>query len=248
MVPPDTGRQGDGFYLAATAYPLPNARATKFHLRSGGKANTRNGDGVLSVDAPAGPADKFTYDPRNPVPTMGGNLCCGDFLMRGAIDQSKVELRQDVLVYTSAPLNEDTTVIGPVVVKLWAASSATDTDFTAKLVDVHLDDVAHNVLDRIVRARYRNGSKTAPSLITPGRTYEYTIDLGHTATVFRKGHRIRLEVSSSNFPHFDRNPNTGRPFGQDTQLAVATQTIFHDASNPSYVELAVVRDLKISSR
>jgi putative CocE/NonD family hydrolase len=175
---------------------------------------------------------------------MGGNLCCGDFLARGALDQSKLELRKDVLVYTSAPLPEDLAVVGPVNVRLWAASSAQDTDFTAKLVDVHLDDIAHNVLDRVVRARFRNGSKQAPSLITPGRPYEYAIDLGDTATVFRKGHRIRLEISSSNFPHFDRNPNTGRALGEDAQMVTATQTVYHDAGHPSYVELPVAPDLQ----
>ena len=240
MVPPDTGTQGSGFELTADQYPLPDARATRFHLQSGGDANTRLGDGTLSRDAPAGRPDRFVYDPRDPVPTMGGNLCCGDFLRRGALDQSEVELREDVLVYTSAPLTEALTVIGPVTVTLWAASSAPDTDFTAKLVDVHLDGIAHNVLDRIVRARYRRGSKQPPSLIEPGAPHEYMITLGHTATVFRVGHRIRLEISSSNFPHFDRNPNTGHPFGQDAELATATQTIFHDATRASYVELPVV--------
>ena len=129
------------------------------------------------------------------TPSLGQEPAFG-FLMRGALDQSKVELRKDVLVYTSAPLADDLAAVGPVTVKLWAASSAKDTDFTAKLVDVHLDDVAHNVLDRIVRARFRNGSNMPPSPITPGRRYEYTIELGHTAVVFRRGHRIRLEISS----------------------------------------------------
>ena len=244
MVPPDTGTQGTGFELTADEYPLPNTTATRFHLRSGGHANTRHGDGTLSRDAPAGPPDRFAYDPEHPVPTMGGNLCCGDFLRRGALNQSEVELREDVLVYTSAPLSEPLTVIGPVAVTLSATSSAPDTDFTAKLVDVHLDGIAHNVLDRIVRARYRRGSKLPPSLITPGEVYEYTIDLGHTATVFRVGHRVRLEISSSNFPHFDRNPNTGHPFGQDAELATATQTIFHDATRASYVELPVLSDVR----
>ncbi len=245
MVPPDTGTEGGGFYLAAEDYPLPQSRPVRFHLSSGGRANTRHGDGALSREAASGPPDRFVYDPANPVPTMGGNLCCGDFLMRGALDQSDVELRDDVLVYTSEPLDEDVAVIGPVTVRLWAASTARDTDFTAKLVDVHLDGIAHNVLDRIVRARYRNGSKSAPSLITPGETYEYTIPLGDTATVFRRGHRIRLEVSSSNFPHYDRNLNTGRPLGQDAEMVTATQTIFHDAERPSYLELPVAPDVRI---
>ena len=245
MVPPDSGTDAGGFYLAADEYPLPQAQPIRFHLGSGGRANTRHGDGTLSREAPAGPPDRFVYDPADPVPTMGGNLCCGDFLLRGAVDQSDIELRDDVLVYTSEPLAEDLAVIGPVTVRLWASSTARDTDFTAKLVDVHMDGIAHNVLDRIVRARYRNGSKSAPSLITPGETYEYTIPLGDTATVFRRGHRIRLEVSSSNFPHFDRNLNTGHPLGQDAAMVTATQTIFHDAAHPSYVELPVAPDVRI---
>jgi putative CocE/NonD family hydrolase len=240
MVPPDRGTQGGGFYIAAETYPLPNTERKKLYLASGGNANTRLGDGVLGRE-PSGQPDRFVYDPNDPVPTMGGNLCCGDFLMRGALDQSAIELRKDVLVYTSAPLTEDVAVVGPVVVKLWAASSARDTDFTAKLVDVHLDHVAHNVLDRIVRARFRNGSKTPPSPIKPGQAYEYTIELGDASTIFRKGHRIRLEISSSNFPHFDRNPNTGRAVDEETTLIPATQTIFHDAQRPSYVELPVAR-------
>ena len=248
MVPPDSGTEGGGFYLAADDYPLPQSRPMRFHLGSGGRANTRHGDGTLSREAPSGPPDRFVYDPANPVPTMGGNLCCGDFLMRGALDQSDVELRDDVLVYTSEPLTADLAVIGPVSVKLWASSTARDTDFTAKLVDVHLDGIAHNVLDRIVRARYRNGRKSPPSLIAPGETYEYTIPLGDTATVFRRGHRIRLEVSSSNFPHFDRNLNTGHALGQDAEMVSATQTIFHDGAHPSYVELPVAPDVRIPTQ
>lgn len=238
MVPPDRGTKGSGFYIAADTYPLPNTQRRKFYLASGGQANTRLGDGVLGSQA-SGQPDRFVYDPKDPVPTMGGSLCCGDFLMRGALDQSKVELRKDVLVYTSAPLSDDLAVVGPVTVKLWAGSSARDTDFTAKLVDVHLDEFAHNVLDRIVRARFRKGSKVAPSLINPGRIYEYAIELGNTAVLFRKGHRIRLEVSSSNFPHFDRNPNTGHAFGEDAELVTASQTIVHDAEHPSHIELPI---------
>jgi putative CocE/NonD family hydrolase len=133
------------------------------------------------------------------------------------------------------------------MVKLWAASSAPDTDFTAKLVDVHPDGIAHNVLDRIVRARYRNGSKSQPSLITPGQAYEYTIELGNTATMFKAGHKIRLEISSSNFPHYDRNPNTGHPIGQDAKLRTATQTVLHDETHPSCIELPIVPSVAIPS-
>jgi putative CocE/NonD family hydrolase len=186
------------------------------------------------------------YDPRNPVPTVGGNMCCiNDLLASGAFDQSTVELRDDVLVYTSAPLGEDLVVIGSPKVRFWASSSARDTDFTAKLVDVHLDGFAHNVLDRIVRARYRNGSKLPPSLIRPGKAYRYSIELGNTATVFKKGHRIRLEISSSNFPHFDRNLNTGRHPSYSAALERARQRIFHDRARPSYLELPVVQGVDI---
>lgn len=240
MVPPDRGTEGSGFYVTGDSFPLPQTRVTRLYLGSGGHANTRNGDGVLAASPSSGPPDRFVYDPTRPVPTMGGALCCGDFLARGALDQATLELRPDILVYTSAPLPDDLAVIGSPLVTLWAASSASDTDFTAKLVDVHLDDIAHNVVDRIVRARFRQGSKQPPSLITPGRPYQYTIDLGPTATIFRKGHRVRLEVSSSNFPHFDRNPNTGRPFAQDALLLKATQTIYHDQRRPSSLELPVV--------
>ena len=168
MVPPDRGTKGSSFYTGADTYPLPNTEMRKFYLASGGRANTRLGDGVLGPQ-PSGRPNRFVYDPKDPVPTMGGSLCCGDFLMRGALDQSKVELRKDVLVSTSVPLPDDLVVVGPVAMKLSAASSARDTDLTAKLVDVHLDEIAHNVLDRIVRARFRSGSKMPPSLITPRR-------------------------------------------------------------------------------
>jgi putative CocE/NonD family hydrolase len=167
-------------------------------------------------------------------------MCCnGVLLLAGAREQSQVELRNDVLVYTSATLDRDVAVIGPVSVKLWAKSSARDTDFTGKLVDVHLDGRTHNVLDRIVRARYRHGSKLPPSLIQPEKAYEYTILLGNTATIFRKGHRIRLEVSSSSFPHFARNLNTGRSNEETSQVEVARQTILHDEEHPSRLVLPV---------
>ena len=190
------------------------------------------------------------YDPRRPVPSLGGGLCCltlGFYFRSGAQDQSTIELRDDVLVYTSEPLEEDLAVVGPVTVALWATSTARDTDFTAKLVDVHPDGFAQNVLNRVVRARFRNGSKEAPSLIQPGRAYEYQIDLGYTANVFRAGHRVRLDVSSSKFPQLARNHNTGNEPGDDAEFEVATQTIHHDAEHPSYVELAVVRGLRIAS-
>ena len=244
MVPPDEGTAGGGFWITADEFPLPDAVETRLYLRSGGSANTAAGDGLLSADGPGGAADEYVYDPANPVPTVGGNMCCtNDLLPSGAFDQREVEQRDDVLVYTTPPLDEDLTVIGPVRVELWAASSAPDTDFTAKLVDVHPDGYAHNVSEGIIRARYRNSDQRA-SWLTPGAVHDYTIDLGYTATVFRRGHRIRLEVSSSNFPHFDRNPNTATAFGEGAELERATQRVYHDAMHPSQLVLQVAPDIR----
>ncbi len=258
LVPPDTGTHGDSFLLTANRFPLPNTHITRFDLRSRGRANTRFGDGLLVArgdhgddegDDDEGRPDQFSYDPRNPVPTKGGNMCCNPgVLPAGAHDQSEIELRNDVLVYTSSPLEHDLAVIGPVTVKLWARTSGRDTDFTAKLVDVHLDGFAHNVLDRIVRTRYRHGSKLPPSLINPGQAYEYTIDLGNAGTIFRRGHRIRLEISSSNFPHYSRNLNTGRSNEEDDRVEVARQTILHDEDHPSRLMLPVVPGVSVPGR
>jgi uncharacterized protein len=241
LVPPDVGFQGNNFVVTADDYPIPGTTYTRYYLGSNGNANTRSGDGVLSLSAPQGPVDRFDYDPANPVPTRGGNDAGGrdENDGRGAVDQSTVELRNDVLVYTSAAQTANIPIVGPVSVSFWAASSAPDTDFTAKLVDVHPDGIAHNVVDRIVRARYRNGSKSQPDFIAPGRPYQYTLTLGDTATVIKPGHRIRLEISSSNFPHYERNLNTGLSNEDTNQMAVAHQTILHDAAHPSYLQIPV---------
>jgi len=216
-------------------WPLARAVPTSFHLHSGGGANTLDGDGRLSEPAPGDqPPDRYTYDPKRPVPTgsRGG-------YSRTPADQRDVERRSDVLVYTSAPLLSPIEVTGPIEMRLWAASSATDTDFTAKLVDVLPDGTARMLADGILRARYRRG-KTAPALLTPGRAEEMVIDVGATSNVFAAGHRIRVEVSSSNFPRFDRNPNTGTSFGETAELRTADQTIYHDAQHPSRIVLPVV--------
>jgi hypothetical protein len=144
-------------------------------------------------------------------------------------------------VYTSEVLQDARAAIGPVSVNLWAATSAVDTDFTVKLVDVHPDGVAHNVLERVVRARYRNGSTSAPQPVVPNKPYLYRLALGHTATVFKPGHRVRLEISSSSFPFVARNLNTGLSNETTSDVKIATQTVLHDASHPSYVELPIVR-------
>jgi hypothetical protein len=157
----------------------------------------------------------------------------------GVQDQRQVEERQDVLVYTSEPLAQPLEVTGPIVVKLFTATSAPDTDFTAKLVDVRPDGYAQNLADGIIRARYRQ-SRTRPSLLTPGNVDEFTIDLWATSQVFLPGHRVRVEISSSNFPRFDRNLNTGEEQATSTRFQTAQQTIFHDQRYPSHILLPVI--------
>jgi len=171
------------------------------------------------------------------VPTKGGNNLVGP--PAGPFDQTAVEKRPDVIVYTSSALEKAVEVTGPVKVILFAASSAPDTDFTAKLVDVHPEGKAYNLCDGIIRARCRE-SFTKPTLIEPGKPYRYEIDLWVTSTLFKLGHRIRVEISSSNFPRFDRNPNTGHDFGTDAELAKAGQTIFHDQEHPSHILLPII--------
>ncbi|PKB85801.1 MAG: hypothetical protein BZY86_00720 [SAR202 cluster bacterium MP-NPac-SRR3961935-G1] len=232
---------GDDVWREEQEWPLARAQESKYYLHSGGKANSTNGDGSLGTDGPqAEPPDVFLYNPADPVPTTGGALCCNPYYAaNGAYDQNEVEERQDVLVYSTPPLERDVEVTGPVTVTLWASTSATDTDFTAKLVDVCENGCARNLTDGIIRARYRD-SMSNPTLLEPGRAYCYEIDLWATSNVFKAGHRIRLEISSSNFPRFDRNTNTGNIIAEDTELRPALQTVFHDAQQASYVSLAIV--------
>jgi len=229
---------GENIWRNESEWPLARTQFTPWYLHGAGKAATRGGDGLLNSTTPeAEPPDQYTYDSANPVPTKGGNNLVGTPI--GPFDQSAVEDRADVLVYSSAPLDKAVEVTGPVKVVLHAASSARDTDFTAKLLDVHPDGKAYNLCDGIVRARYRE-SFTQPTLIEPGKAYRYEIDLWVTSNLFKSGHRIRLEISSSNFPRFDRNPNTGHDFGVDAELAKADQTILHDREHPSRVLLPVI--------
>jgi len=222
-------------------WPLARARETKYFLHSAGKANTATGDGLLSTAAPQSEnPDKFTYDPASPAPTIGGPLCCDwSHLQPGPRDQKAVEGRPDVLVYSTPALSDDLEVTGPVHMELFAKSSTTDTDFTAKLVDVNPDGFAQNVTEGIVRGRYRNSQQT-PDPMTPGETYKFTIDLWSTSTVFRRGHRVRVEISSSNFPRFDRNPNTGEDSAHATRFVPAVNTILHDTEHPSALILPIV--------
>jgi putative CocE/NonD family hydrolase len=224
-------------------WPLERAKSTRYLLHSSGKANSASGDGALSTTAAQnGAEDSYTYDPANPVPTVGGPLCCdGNHLAPGPRDQKEVEARPDVLVYSTPPLEQDLEVTGPVTLDLFAKTSAADTDFTAKLVDVGPDGFAQNLTEGILRARYRESTTGASQPITPGQVYEYKIDLWSTSNVFLKGHKIRLEVSSSNFPRFDRNLNTGKDASTDAAMVPATNTILHDAQHPSALILPVVQ-------
>ena len=233
---------GENKWRNEEAWPLERAKSTSYYLQSTGQANSVSGDGALSTAAlDKQSPDQFIYDPANPVPTVGGPLCCDPaHLNGGPRDQKEVEARSDVLVYSTEPLEQDLEVTGPVTLDLFAKSSAVDTDFTAKLVDVWPNGFAQNLTEGILRARFRQSTTGAPKPIVPGQVYEYKIDLWSTSNVFLKGHRIRLEVSSSNFPRFDRNLNTGKPAGTDSVFVKATNTILHDAAHPSALILPVV--------
>ena len=184
--------------------------------------------------------DRYIFDPYDPVPTLGGAVCCNPKVFPwGPMDQRFVEQRQDVLVYTTKPLKHDLEAIGPVQAVLYVATTAPDTDFTAKLVDVFPDGSARNLTDGILRLRYRN-SLDKPELGKAGEIYKVTVDAGVTSNVFLKGHRIRVEISSSNFPRFDRNPNTGGLVADAARLLKANQTVYHDNEHPSCVVLMVM--------
>jgi len=230
---------GGNYWREDQDWPPADARHKKFFLESEGRANTLDGDGGLDEKTARGSEDHFVFDPRDPVPTRGGAVCCNPKVFAwGPMDQRAVEQRRDVLVYTTKPLKQDVEVVGPVQAVLYVATSAKDTDFTAKLVDVSPDGTARNLTDGILRLRYRSSLEKG-ELAKPGDIYRITIDAGVTANVFLKGHRIRLEVSSSNFPRFDRNPNTGVVLADAVQLQRATQTIYHDRDRPSHLLLMV---------
>jgi uncharacterized protein len=222
-------------------WPLARAQATKYFLHSEGSANSLRGNGTLTAAAPhAESPDHYVDDPANPVPTIGGPLCCdSDHWKPGPRDQRPAEARDDVLVYSTPAFAKDTEITGPVTLELFAKSTAVDTDFTAKLVDVAPDGFAQNLTEGIIRARYRD-SQEKPTLINPGQIYKLTVDLWSTSNVFLKGHVLRLEVSSSNFPRFDRNLNTGQVQSTGDHYVSATNTIYHDPEHPSALILPLV--------
>jgi uncharacterized protein len=241
LAPARVFTMGENRWQDLTSWPPETAVPMVLYL-DGKRANSLNGDGVLLSRRPKQEArDHYTYDPRKPVFTSGGPVCCNSKVMPpGPMDQWAVEQRQDVLVYTSGVLEADLEVTGVVRALLWVATSAPDTDFMAKLVEVNGEGVPRSVTDGMLRMRYRRGLERAV-LVEPGRVYPAEIDMGVTSYVFRAGNRIRMEVSSSNFPRFDRNPNTGRAIADEKELKTARQTVVHGGRYGSMLVLPVMR-------
>ncbi len=228
---------GYNIWLEENEYPLKRTKWTKFYLHSKGKANSLYGDGKLSQEEPKNePYDFYTYDPNNPVPFITEPSYAQ---IGGPDDYRPVERRDDVLVYSTEPLKEDIIICGPIKMILYASSSAPDTDFTAKLLDVWENGFAQRLSDGIIRARFREGMDK-PSLITPNKIYSYEIDLWNTCQAFKKNHQIRVEISSSAFPKYDRNPNTGEELGKTTRLEIANQKIYHNHKYPSHIILPII--------
>ena len=222
---------GENIWRFENEWPLARTKYQKYYFYSKGKANTLSGDGLLDTKLPKGDyINTYIYDPENPVETLNELVPC---------DQRTVETREDVLVYSTPPLKKDMEVTGPLKVILYAASSAINTDFTAKLVDVYPDGRAIRLCEGIIRASHRDPD-APPSNIQPGEVYKYHIDLWATSNVFKKGHQIRVEISSSSFPRFDRNLNTGNFFATDTTFVKATQTVYHNRDYPSCIVLPFI--------
>ena len=227
-------------WRSAKEWPLPGTESTPFFFHGDGSRH-----GALSPEAPGDePPDEYAYDPEDPVPTLGGNHSGPQdhpqVIRVGALDQRPNWSRRDVLVFETPPLAESVEVIGPVEAKLYAASSAPDTDFIVRLIDVEPDGTAYNITEGIIRARFRESIFEEPRLLEPGRVYEYDIELLPTANTFQRGHRLCVHVTSSGFPLWDRNPNTGHEQGMDAKLRVAHQTVFHDSAHPSHILLPVI--------
>ena len=237
------------FYMGANQWrgednwPIPGTEYREVYLTSDGHANSVRGDGALSFDQPnSAKSDVYLYDPKQPVPTTGGNNCCGTPTLSGPRDQRPLERREDVLVYTSDVLQEAITIAGNIKMKLYAATDGKDTDWMIKLVDVQPDGYAFPVSEGILRARFREGTDHM-KLLEKDEVYAYDIEMMPTANVFMPGHRIRIDITSSNFPQFDRNPNTGDDLGVSADVRIAKQTIHHGGERLSHVLLPTVRDL-----
>jgi uncharacterized protein len=234
-------RMGSNSWHNADEWPLPGTAWKRLFLHSNGRANSASGDGLLTEEKPQSePIDSYIYDPHHPVPTTGGRGAeAENGFVTGPIDQVHIERRQDVLCYTTPELEQNTEITGPIELHLFASSSCRDTDFSTKLIDVYPDGRAYNITDGIVRAQYRN-SFTKPEPLTPGEIVEFVIRLGITSQLFWRGHRIRLDITSSNFPAFDRNMNTGNPIGVDTEGIPAVQKVYHQPEYTSYIELPFI--------
>ncbi|MCV7020274.1 CocE/NonD family hydrolase [Mycolicibacterium aichiense] len=231
---------GANRWKSAPGWPLPQTRWTRYFLSGDGQMNSRTGTLTTTATAVGQTPDRYVYDPTDPAPSVGGHSCCGARSgPQGPYDQIPVEQRSDVLVYTSDPLAADTEVTGPVTVDLWASSSAVDTDFTAKLIVVKPDGDAINLNNGIVRTAFRD-SLSDPRPGVANQPYEYHIAIWPTSYEFGSGDRIRLEISSSDYPQFAPNPNTGEPFGQSVATQQATQTVLHDAAHPSAIVIPVI--------
>ena len=218
-------------------WPLARTEWTKYYMRSSGDAAGQGGS--LTLDAPSSTesVDEFTYDPENPVQSLGSQYQTYDWC--GPRDRSALQSRDDVLVFTTDPLKEDIEVTGPIRATIWASSDAVDTDFTAALTDLEPDGKAIALCEGILRARFRHGTEN-PEMMTPGEIYEFEIDMWNTSNVFKAGHCIRVEISSSNFPRYNRNLNTGNPIASDTEIRIANQKLFHDPDHQSHVMLPVI--------
>jgi hypothetical protein len=230
-------------WQTSDTWPPEGAKPQTFYLSSGGKANTMDGDGVLTSKPPAADApDSFTYDPMKPVTSYGGNVCCtGTAITAGSFDQRKMETRPDILVYTSDPFKEGTEVSGPITPTLYVSSDVKDTDFTVKVIDVYPDGRAYNLDESIQRMRWREGYEKPPVWMEPGKVYKVTLQPLTTSNYFEAGHRLRIEVSSSNFPRFDRNLNTGGNNYDETAGVVAHNVVHHSKQYPSSVTVTVVK-------
>jgi hypothetical protein len=230
-------------WQTSDTWPPRGAQPLTFFLSSGGKANTMDGDGALVTAPPAADApDAFAYDPEKPVTSYGGNVCCtGTAVTAGAFDQRKMETRPDILVYTSAPFKEGAEVSGPIVPTLYVSSDAKDTDFTVKVIDVYPDGRAYNLDESIQRMRYRDGYDKPLVWMEPGKVYKVSLQPLTTSNYFEAGHRLRIEVSSSNFPRFDRNLNTGGNNYDEAKGVVAHNVVHHSKQYPSQVTVTVVK-------
>ena len=234
---------GSNKWQSADRWPPAGAQPMTFYLASGGKANTLNGDGTLMPAPPVTDVpDAFTYDPMNPVRSLGGNVCCtGNAITAGAFDQRKTQSREDVLVYTTEPFKDGIELSGPIVPTLYVSSDAKDTDFTVKILDVYPDGRAYNLDESIQRMRYREGYDKAPVWMEKGKVYKVALQPLNTSNYFAPGHRLRIEVSSSNFPRFDRNLNTGGNNYDEATSTVARNAVHHSKQYPSSITISVVK-------